>query len=84
MVLQLNISPEAEAELKRRAALAGLDVASFTARQVERLATGTLTLDDLSGPARIEFLQSGMTDDQLGEFLEQAKHEMRRGEEPRP
>jgi hypothetical protein len=84
MVLQLNISPQAEAELKRRAAEAGVDVTTYTTRQIERLAAGALTLDDLSGPAHAEFLQSNLTDDQFGDFLEQAKHEMRRTQEPRP
>lgn len=83
MVLQLNISPEAEAELKRRAAEAGLGVEAYAERQIERLAAGSLTLDDLSGPAHAEFLQSTLTDDQFGDLLERAKHEMRRTQEPR-
>jgi hypothetical protein len=84
MVLRLEISERAEAELRRRAAEAGVEVSEFVARQVERIASGALTLEDISGAARGEFRGSGMTDEEFGEFLERAKHEMRRGEENRP
>jgi hypothetical protein len=81
MVLRLNISPRAEAALRRRAAELGVNVETYAERQIERLAAGELTLEELSGPAYEEFLASGMTDDELGQFLEDAKHEMRRNED---
>ncbi len=77
MVLSLSISPQAEAELKARAAAAGLDIATYAARELERLTTPARSVRELSGPAYDEFLASGMTDDQLGDLLEEVKHEMR-------
>lgn len=73
----MNISAQAEEILRRRAARAGMEVATYVAREVERLAARWLTVADISGPANAEFTASGMTDEQLGRFLEDAKHEMR-------
>lgn len=77
MVLKLSITSEAEAELKAKAASAGVDVATYAARQLERIVAPPKSLRQISGPAYDEFLASGMTDDDLGELLEQAKHDMR-------
>lgn len=34
-------------------------------------------LEEISGPIYQEFLRSGMTDEELGDMLEEAKHAMR-------
>jgi hypothetical protein len=36
-----------------------------------------ISLEELSGPIRQNFLASGMTDDELGDLLEKIKHEIR-------
>ena len=77
MVLSISISPRAEAELKAKAAAAGVDMEVYAARQLERMAAPSRSLLDISGPAYQEFLASGMTDDELGDFLEDVKHKMR-------
>jgi len=76
MVLSLSISPEAEAKLKERAAAAGIDVSTYATRALERVATRP-SLDEVLAPLRAEFDRSGMSEDELTELLEQAKHEMR-------
>jgi hypothetical protein len=76
VTLSISLSPEAEAQLKAKAAAAGVDVETFVARQLERLAASRSLLE-ISGPAHEEFLASGMTDDELGDYLERVKHEMR-------
>ncbi len=77
MVLSLSISPEAEAKLKAKAAAAGVDIESYAAAIVEQTAQIPLSLKEISGPVAEDFAKSGMTDDELGDLLEEAKHEMR-------
>jgi hypothetical protein len=76
VVLNLSISAEAEAKLKVKAAMAGIDVATFASRTLERFASRP-TLEEVLRPLRDEFDKSGMTEDELAEFLEQVKHEAR-------
>ena len=83
MAFELNISGRAQAELRRRATREGMDLAAYVAREVERLASGGLTLADISGPARDDFARSGMTDEEFGKLLEDAKQELR-GNEDKP
>ena len=82
MVLSLSISPEAEANLKVKAAAAGVDVATYAARMLEFAATRP-SLDEVLAPLRDEFERSGMSEDELTELLENAKHEARADQLPR-
>jgi hypothetical protein len=77
MVLNLSLSPEAEASLKAKAAAAGVDPATYAARQLEQLARPVQSLKEISGPIAEEFAKSGMSEDELSEFLETEKHAMR-------
>ena len=77
MVLSLNISEKAEAKLKAKAAQAGVDVATYAARQLEVMASSPKSLQEISGPIGEGFAQSGMTEDELSDFLEAEKHAMR-------
>ena len=77
MVLSIPISPEAEAKLRAKAALAGVDVSTYAARQLEMLATPPRSLRQISGPIAEDVAKSGMTEDELAEFLEEEKHAMR-------
>jgi hypothetical protein len=76
MVLRLSISPEAEARLKAKAAAAGVDMESYASSQLEAVAQRP-TLEELSGPIAEAFEETGMTEDELAEFLEKEKHAMR-------
>jgi hypothetical protein len=76
MTLTIPLSPQAEAMLKERALAAGQDVVTYTTLLLESV-TKPRTLEELSGPIRQRFIDSGVTDEQLGEELEKAKHEMR-------
>ncbi|HEX4796343.1 MAG TPA: hypothetical protein VH370_21320 [Humisphaera sp.] len=77
MSLTITLPPEAEAKLKMRAAAAGEDLPSYVSKLVTHFAEPPTSLDELSGPIYRNFLASGMTEDELGEELERAKHEMR-------
>jgi pyruvate/oxaloacetate carboxyltransferase len=76
MTLTVSISAEAEAKLIAKAAAAGVDVTTFAAQTLERAASKP-TLEEILAPLRSEFERSGMTEDELTQLLEQAKHEAR-------
>jgi hypothetical protein len=77
MVLSLSISPQAELTLKAKAAAAGVDVETYAARHLELMAATPKSLMKISGPIAEEFARSGMTEDELSDFLETEKHAMR-------
>jgi hypothetical protein len=77
MVLSLSISSETEAKLRAKAAAAGVDVETYAARHLELMASPPKSLKDISGPIAEEFARSGMTEDELSDFLEAEKHAMR-------
>ncbi len=76
MNLEISLSPEAETRLRERAAAAGKQPAELARAIVERDVRRP-TLEEISGPIYQEFLKSGMTDEELGDMLEAAKHAMR-------
>ncbi|MDB5322958.1 MAG: hypothetical protein JWN40_4589 [Phycisphaerales bacterium] len=76
MVLSIPITPETEAKLKAKAATAGVDMQTYAARTLERIAARP-PLEDVLAPLRAEFDASGMSEEELTELLEAAKHEMR-------
>ncbi|MEX0776410.1 MAG: hypothetical protein WD042_11965 [Phycisphaeraceae bacterium] len=75
--LHIPISSEAQGRLARRAAASGEDLPAYVARLVRHFADPPTPVEELSGPIYQAFLDSGMSDDELGELLEKAKHEMR-------
>jgi len=77
MTLSISISDEAEASLKAKADLAGADLSSYVSSLIENLAHRPMSLQEISGPVAEDFEKSGMTEDELGDLLETAKHAMR-------
>ena len=77
MVLSLSISAEVEAKLRAKASAAGVDLETYAARHLELMAEAAKSLKDLSGPIADEFARSGMSEDELSDFLETEKHAMR-------
>ncbi len=77
MVLSLSISAETEAKLKAKATAAGVDMETYAARQLELMAMPPKSLRQISGPIAEEFSRSGMSEDELSDFLEAQKHAMR-------
>ncbi|MDP9174025.1 MAG: hypothetical protein M3O30_09190 [Planctomycetota bacterium] len=78
MVLSLSISAEAEARLNARAAAAGVDLQTYISRHLELIGLPPKSLKEMSGPIADEFARSGMTEDELSDFLEVEKHAMRK------
>lgn len=77
MTLSVPLSDEVEAKLREKAVDAGMDVHTFIARTLERIAMRP-SLDEVLRPIRDEFHRDGMSDDELAQFLEDVKHEARR------
>jgi hypothetical protein len=77
MVLTLSISAAAEAKLKAKAVAAGVDIGTYAAQLLELVAAPPKSLKEISGPIAEEFARSGMTEDELSDFLEAEKHAMR-------
>jgi hypothetical protein len=75
--VMVRLSRDAEAKLSERAAAEGVPLSDYLARLVESLVEAPRTLAEISGPVHQRFIDSGTTDEQLSEELEQAKHEMR-------
>ena len=73
----LRISPDAEAKLAQRAAATGQDLSHYIATLVESVVETPRTIAEISGPVYQRFLASGVSDEELSEELERAKHEMR-------
>lgn len=80
MTLKVPISSRAEAMLREKAAAVGQDVVDYAAGVLERVAEPPASLREISGPLLDEFKTSGMTDDELGDLLEDAKHRTRRNQ----
>jgi ferritin-like protein len=77
MTLTLNLAEREAQRLAEKAQAAGVDVQTYVERIV-RAAAASPPLDEVLRPVRDAFHTSGMSDDELGELLEEAKHEMRR------
>jgi hypothetical protein len=77
MTLNVTLSPEKERRLRERAQASGQDLSAYVSRLLEQFAEPPTPLEVISGELYREFAQSGMSDDELGDLLEKAKHEMR-------
>jgi hypothetical protein len=77
MTLTVDLADADAQRLAEKARAAGVDVQTYVERLV-RLAATCAPLDDVLRPVREAFQASGMSEDELGELLEEAKHEMRR------
>ena len=77
MSLTIELSPEATKWVTERATVLGQDASAYAAWVLER-AAGTLpSLEEVLAPVRQAFAESGMTDDELGDYLEDVKHAAR-------
>jgi hypothetical protein len=84
MTISITLSSTTEEKLKERAAITGQDVAGYVASIVERTVGRPISIEEISGPIARDFRDSGMTEDELGDFLEDVKHKMRRERQTGP
>jgi len=76
MTLAVPISPEAERRLEDKAKAAGVDLPTFVSRLLEAEAQRP-TLIELSGQVFENFKRMNMSDEELGQRLEDEKHAAR-------
>jgi hypothetical protein len=76
VTLHIPLPPETEARLRQRAKAVGQDLEAYAAHLLDEAARKP-PLDDVFAPSRRAFEESGMTEDQLGDLLEDAKHRRR-------
>src|SRR5437868_1824942 len=77
MSLTITLPPEVEKRLQELAAAFGLDVDTYATQVLEQALHPRRSLEERRAEIYKRFLASGITDDELGEELERAKHEMR-------
>ena len=94
MTVTIQLPAEVEAKLRDRAAQSGLAVEIYAWKLIEQGLKGSeevsgigqragpphpgTTLDEILAPVRDEFEQSGMTEDELTQFLTKVRDEVRR------
>lgn len=76
MTLQILLAPETEKKLRQLAEAAGQDVVSYAAHLLDD-AIAMPTVNEALAPVRQSFAATGMTDDELADLLEKAKHDIR-------
>jgi hypothetical protein len=77
MTLTISLPPDALSRLEERARAKGVDVQTCAAELLTDSLRPLRSLDEISGDIYKRFLESGISDEELGEELEKAKHAMR-------
>jgi hypothetical protein len=83
MTITIDLKPEQEKRLAERAAKAGQDIAAYVRRLIDR-DIDAASLDAILAPVRREFEESGMTDDDLADLVEEAREDIWLEEHGRP
>src|SRR5438045_9790833 len=84
MELTISVPKEVESVLAQKAAAEGKDIKSFVEGMITTQALRP-KLDEILAPVRVDFTASGMTEDELDEFIEKnarrcGKKKMARGQ----
>lgn len=73
MSIQVELKPEVEAMLQKRALDRGCDVARYVERLIEKDVLAAQSFDEILAPIRQGFQESGMSEDELDTFFEEAR-----------
>ena len=84
MSITIRLSPNEEKRLAERAALSGRDLPGYIQLLIERDLHVAPTLDEVLAPVRQQFEDGGMTDDELGALVEEAREEVWQEKHGRP
>jgi len=86
MSITIELPPETEQKLRHRAAASGRDVLAFVVDTLEeKLRSPPESFEEILAPIHEEFRESGMTESELDEFLQQeieAVRKERRAKQP--
>lgn len=75
MSITIDLQPDLETQLRKRALETGCDVENYVKSVIERELTGPLRLRDLYAPVRKQINKSGISEDELDTLLEEAREE---------
>lgn len=70
----IELSPEVDRTIRRRAAEQGRPVADYLREVIER---GVMSFDEILAPVREGFARSGLGDDELDQLFAEAREEVR-------
>lgn len=76
MSATITLPTELESLLAKKAAARGIDVEEFAVDVLDRAARRP-TISEVFADVRAEFMASGMTEEELGQLIEQALSEVR-------
>lgn len=77
MSVVLELEPEVEAKLKKRAVARGTEFNEYLVSVLKKHADISRTLDEILEPVRQNFADSGMTEDELNELIDREKSAVR-------
>jgi hypothetical protein len=77
MSVVLELEPEVEEALKKKAAARGTDLDEYVAGVLKKHADLSRTLDEILAPVRKNFADSGMTENELNELIDAEKRAVR-------
>lgn len=75
-MITIELEPETEAELKRKAEASGTRVDAYVQELIEKHVNSGKILDELLAPFRRQVSESGISDDELDELIEEAREEI--------
>ena len=75
MSIQVELKPEVEAMLQKRALDRGCDVAGYVERLIEKDVLAAQSFDEILAPIRQGFQESGMSEDELDTLFEEARED---------
>jgi hypothetical protein len=75
MSIQVELKPEVEAMLQKRAFDRGCDVAGYVERLIEKDVLAAQSFDEILAPIRQGFQESGMSEDELDALFEEARED---------
>ena len=84
MTITIRLTDDEQRQLAERAARNGRDVVEYVHLLIERDIQGSAAVDQALAPFRRQVEESGMTDDELGDFFEEVREEVWREKHGRP
>jgi hypothetical protein len=75
MSIQVELKPEVEVMLQKRALDRGCDVAGYVERLIEKDVLAAQSFDEILAPIRQGFQESGMSEDELDTLFEEARED---------
>ncbi|NOT46852.1 MAG: hypothetical protein HOP17_03755 [Acidobacteria bacterium] len=77
MTVVLELKAEVEEVLRKRALANGFDLDVYLQRLIERDVERAKTLDEILAPVRKNFVESGMTEEELNEIIDRERQAIR-------